>query len=92
MEVQVGIEVFLIERVDRLGVLRGDVIEAHVLANHTAILRFHKAVVVGLPRPRFPLLDQQLVQHPRNRVVDELASVLRDLVHEIDVVHALTPS
>ena len=48
----------------------------HVLPNHGSVLGFHQAVVVRVPRPRFSLLYQQLVQQLRYGVVDELASVV----------------
>ena len=51
-------------------------IETHVLANHGSVFRFHQTVVVGMPRPRFRLRDQQLVEQGLHVVVDELATVI----------------
>ena len=62
VEVQIGIEVLLIEALDARRVRRRDVRMPHVLADHGAVFRFHQAVVVGVPRPRLGLFDQQLVQ------------------------------
>ena len=50
---------------------------AHVLPDHRPVLRLRQAVVVGVPRPRFRLLDQRLLQQLRYPVVDELAAVVR---------------
>ena len=51
-------------------------IEAHVFADHRAVFRLHQSVVVGMARPRFGLLDQQLVQQTRHVVVDKFAAVI----------------
>src|SRR6516164_5262917 len=56
--------------------LAGDVAVAHMLADHGAVLRFHQPIVVAVPRPALGLLDQQLVQQTRDRLVDELATVV----------------
>ncbi len=61
MEIQVVVEVVLIEDIDRLGMRRRNVQIPHVLPYHRAILGFGQPVVIGPPRPRFGLFDQQLV-------------------------------
>ena len=76
MKVQIRIEVPLVERMDVRRVRRGDVAVAHVLADHRSVFRFHQPVVVALSRPRFGLLDQQIFQQPRDRIVDELRTVV----------------
>ena len=62
VEVQIGIEVLLVEALDAPRVRRRDVRISHVFADHRAVFRFHHAVVVGVPRTRLGLFDQQLVQ------------------------------
>ena len=62
VEVQIGIEVLLVEALDAPCVRRRDVRISHVFADHRAVFRFHQAVVVGVPRTRLGLFDQQLVQ------------------------------
>ena len=64
------------EAVDGFGVLAGDVSPTDQLPNHRAVLGFHQAVVVGMPRPRLGLLDQQFVEQPGHGVIDELAAVV----------------
>ena len=59
--VEVGIEVLLVEALDAPRVRRRDVRISHVFADHRAVFRFHQAVV-GVPRTRLGLFDQQLVQ------------------------------
>jgi hypothetical protein len=41
MEVQIRVEIFVIEALDRLGILRANMAVADMLANHRAILGFH---------------------------------------------------
>ena len=62
VKVQIGIEVLLIEALDARRVRRRDVLMPRVPADHGAVFRFHQAVVVGVPRTRLGLFDQQLVQ------------------------------
>ncbi len=61
MKIQIRIEVFFIESFDRRGVFGGNMQIAHVLAHHGAVLGFGQSIVVGAPRPRFGLLDEQLI-------------------------------
>jgi hypothetical protein len=57
MEVDVGIELLAVKRIDRRGVLSADVPEAEVFANHGAVLGFHESVVAGTVGSRLGLLD-----------------------------------
>ena len=41
MEVDIGIELLAVKRIDRRRVLRADVAEADVFANHGAVLGLH---------------------------------------------------
>ena len=50
VEVYIRIQVLAIEPVDRLGVERRDVAEAHVFADNGSVLRFHQSVVSGAMR------------------------------------------
>jgi hypothetical protein len=50
MEIEPGIEGFLVERVDWLGVRLRDMVVAHVLAHYAGILAFGQGVVVTVPR------------------------------------------
>ena len=61
MEVPIRMEVLSVEALEALGLRRRDMRIAHVLANHRPVVRLHQAVVVAVPRPRFGLLDPQLV-------------------------------
>ena len=70
------LKALFVENFDRRRVRRRDVRVSHVLAHHRSVLRLHQAIVVGVPRPRFGLLDQQLVEQLGHRMVDELAAVV----------------
>jgi len=58
VEVEIRIEVFAEELVERLGVLRGDMAIADVLANHRPVLGFNQPIVVAVAGPRLGLLHQ----------------------------------
>ena len=77
MEIQILVKVFFVKCFDGCRVRRGDMRVSHVLPHHRAVLRLHQPVVVGVPRPRFRLLDQQLVQQLGHGVINELAAVVR---------------
>src|SRR5579863_7079711 len=49
---------------------------AHVLADDRSILALHQGVVVTVPRPRFGLLHQKLVEQLGADVVDELTAIV----------------
>src|SRR5438270_11297633 len=76
MEVYIRIQILAIESPDRLGMRGRDVAIAHMLADHSAILGFYQPVVVAVPRPRLGLFNQQFVQEPGHRMVDEFATVV----------------
>src|SRR5579885_416565 len=62
VEVEVGIQIPPMKLIGLLGVLRTDVAEAQMFANHRSILRLHQSVVAAAMRPRFGLLDEQFLQ------------------------------
>src|ERR1700693_5535302 len=62
MEVQIRIEMLAVELVERLGMGRGDVAIADVLADPAALFGLRQPVVVAMPRPRLGLFHQQFVQ------------------------------
>ena len=62
MEVQIRMEVLLVKLLDRLRVFGRNMAVPHVLSDHRAVFGLRQAIVVGVPRPRFGLLHQQLVQ------------------------------
>ena len=63
MEIEPGIERFLIERIDGFRVLLGDMFVAHVLAHNTGILALGQRIVVALARAGFGLFDAQLLKN-----------------------------
>ena len=76
MKVQIRIEVFFEELLYGFRMARRDMPVAHVLADHRSILGLHQPVVVGVPRSRFGLLHQQLVEQAGHRVIDKFAAVI----------------
>ncbi len=77
MEIQIGIEMLTVEGHERVGVAGIDIAVSDVLADHCAILGLHQAVVVGMPRARFGLFGQQLVQQLGDRAIDELTAIVQ---------------
>ena len=59
MEVDAGIQMLAVERIDRCGVFGADVAEADMLANHRAGPGIDQTVVAGTVRPRLGLFDQK---------------------------------
>jgi hypothetical protein len=76
MEIQVGVEVLQVERLQGRSVFRGDVSEADVLADDRSIFALHQGVVIAVPRPALGLLDQQFVEQLGHDMVDELTAVV----------------
>ena len=76
MKVQVRIEVLFVKGFDRLRLWRCDVAVPHVLSHHRSVLCFRQPIIIGVPRPRFGLFDQQFVQQPGHGVIDKLAAVV----------------
>ena len=73
---------------------RGDMAVAHVLANHRSVFGLHQTVVIAVPRSRFGLLDQQLVQQFGHGVIDELAAVvgMKTANHERETAASIASS
>ena len=65
-----------VERLDSRRMRPRDVRVPHVFPHHRSILGFHQTVITAVPRPRFGLFDQELVQQLGNRMVNELAPVV----------------
>jgi hypothetical protein len=91
VKIETGIELFFIEGVNLICMLTRYVAEAHVLPDHRAVLCFHQSVVVGTPGPRLGLLNQELIQQIRNRVIDELAAVSPAFMLISNPQHAFPP-
>jgi hypothetical protein len=62
VEIQARVQVFLVEAIDGLSVLRGSVTTPHVLASDRTVVGLYQPVAVRVPLPRFGLFDQQFVQ------------------------------
>ena len=76
VKVDVRIEVLAEEGIDRRGVLGLDMQIAHLLADHGPVLGFHQSVVIGMPRARLGLRDQQFLQQTGHSMIDELAAIV----------------
>ena len=66
-----------VEGFNRRRMRRGNVRVPHVLPHYRSVLCLRQAVVVGVSRPRFGLLDQQLVQQFGHPMVNEFAAIVR---------------
>ena len=65
-----------IELVDRFSMLGRDISISHVLPHHRPILTLRQAVIIRMPRTRFGLFHQKLVQQLGHHMIDELAAVV----------------
>ena len=76
MIVHVRVEEAGVELVDRRSVGWRDVSPADVFAHDRGVFGLHQAVVAGVARTAFGLLDEQLFEQSGDGFVDKLASVV----------------